>query len=173
MRIFAILSALCATAVATASGLTDSTVVSVQSLSASQDSPITPLAEISYNPSTLAASIVSFSLPELDSTSKLLRVGIYDEATQSWKSSTTTASTESLEKGYSPTIVLNLDATGRVLGVSLKGAIVDAGQTRDFGPKVLVRGMKGVKGPELNRPVVLNPQGKVDVPEVEKTMLQK
>lgn len=82
-------------------------------------------------------------------------------------------SRESFEKGIRQTIVLNLDATGAVLGVSLKGSAIDAGQSRDFSPRVLIRGMGKTKGPELNRPVVLNPEGKVDVPEAEKTMLQK
>jgi hypothetical protein len=173
MRLLTIFSALCATALATSSDLIDSTTVSIQAISASSNGAVTPLAEIKYNPSTLSAEIVSFSLPELEPSSKLLRVGIYDAATSTWKSSTSTASVENFAKGYRPTIVLNLDSTGGVLGVSLKASIIDAGQTRDFGPKVLVKGMGKTKSPDLNRPIVLNPEGKVDAPEPEKTMLQK
>lgn len=172
MRLLPIIAGLCALALAT-SDLTDSTTISIQPLSSSPDTPVTPLAEIAYNPSTLSASIVDFFPLELSSSSSLLRIGVYDSATSSWKSSTSTVSTASFEKGIRQTIVLNLDATGAVLGVSLKGSAIDAGQSRDFGPRVLVRGMGKTKGPELNRPVVLNPEGKVDVPEPEKTFLQK
>lgn len=80
---------------------------------------------------------------------------------------------ESFAKGYSPTIVLNLDAQGSVIGVTVKSARIDAGQTRDFGPKVTLRRMEKGKGAELNRPVVLSAEGKLEQPEVEKTMLQK
>lgn len=57
--------------------------------------------------------------------------------------------------------------------MSCKSGKIDAGATRDFGPKIKV--LKTVKGklPELNRPVVLSPEGKVAEPEPEKTMLQK
>jgi hypothetical protein len=55
----------------------------------------------------------------------------------------------------------------------VKGARIDAGATRDFAPKVWVRGIQKTRGPELNRPVVLSAEGKVATPEVEKTMLQK
>jgi len=80
---------------------------------------------------------------------------------------------ESFSKGYAPTFVLTLDAQGGVLGVSCKSGKIDAGQTRDFGPKVkVVKTAKG-KQPDLNRPVVLSPEGKLEEPPVEKTMLQK
>jgi len=98
---------------------------------------------------------------------------VYDAATSSWKSSTSMTSAESFSKGYSPTLVLSLDAQGGVIGVSCKSGKIDAGQTRDFGPKVKV--LKTAKGklPELNRPVVLSPEGKLAEPEPEKSMLQK
>lgn len=70
-------------------------------------------------------------------------------------------------------MVLTLDAQGDVLGVSVSSGKIDPGQTRDFGPKVEVRRMGRQKGPELNKPVVLSPEGKVAVEEPEKTMLQK
>ena len=70
-------------------------------------------------------------------------------------------------------ITLTLDLQGNVVGVSVKSARVDAGQTRDFGPKVRVVRMKRGSGPGLNRPVVLSPEGKAPVEEVEKTLLQK
>lgn len=59
------------------------------------------------------------------------------------------------------------------MGVSVSSGKIDAGQTRDFAPKVLVKGMGKGKGPELNKPVVLSPEGKIAELEPEKTFLQK
>jgi len=164
--------ALCARAIGAiaSSESTDSAVISIQAVGSSS---ITTLAEIGYNPSTLSAEILSFDSPELSSDAKLLLIGIYDAATSSWKSSTSTTSVESFAKGYSPTLVLSLDAQGEVIGVTCKSAKIDAGQTRDFGPKVIVSKMGKGKLPELNRPVVLSPEGKLEEPVPEKTMLQK
>jgi hypothetical protein len=167
------LLAFCSTllAIAASSDLIDSTTISIQPVESS--SPPVTLAQIKYNPSTLSTELVSYDAPEVDSESKLLRVGVYDTATSTWKSSTSVTSAKSFFKGYSPTLLLSLDAQGGVIGVSCKSGKIDAGQTRDFGPKVKV--LKTVKGklPELNRPVVLSPEGKLAEAEPEKSMLQK
>ncbi len=177
MKILTVLYALCATAVA---GLDNSAPINplgratvyIQPVQAT--SPLAaPLAEIKFNPSTLSSEIVSYDAPEIAPEAKLLRVGIYDAASATWISSTSVTSAESFAKGYQPTIVLSLDGQGEVVGVSCKSGSIDAGATRDFGPKVkVVRSVKG-KGPELNRPVVLSAEGKIAEPEVEKTLLQK
>lgn len=60
-----------------------------------------------------------------------------------------------------------------MLGVSVKSAKIDAGQTRDFGPRVRVRGMVKGKGPVMNERVVLGKGGKVEEVVVEKTLLQR
>lgn len=172
MKLVHILAALCAPILAASSDLIDHATISIQSVESSS-APVVPLAEIKYNPSTLSAELISFEAPELSPDSKLLRVGIYDVATSSWKSSTSTTSAESFAKGYSPTFVLSLDAQGGVIGVSLKSGKIDAGQTRDFGPKVKVLKTAKGKAPELNRPVVLSPEGKLEEPVTEKTLLQK
>ena len=173
MRLFQLWLGILCTSVsvaATSPGLIDSTTIYIQSLGASN---VNPLAEVVLNPSTLSAELVSFQTPELSSDSKLVRIGIYDPTTSTWKSSTSVTSVESFSKGYAPTFVLTLDAQGGVLGVSCKSGKIDAGQTRDFGPKVkVVKTAKG-KQPDLNRPVVLSPEGKLEEPPVEKTMLQK
>jgi hypothetical protein len=170
MKVLAVFVALCASAIAATSDLIDSTTVYVQAIDAIS-SPA-PLAEIKYNPSTLSAELVSFEAPEIAPGSKLLRVGIYDAATSSWKSSTSMTSAQTFAKGYSPTLVVSLDAQGGVIGVSCKSGKIDAGATRDFGPKIKL--LKTVKGklPVLNKPVVLSPEGKVAQPEPEKTLLQ-
>jgi len=62
-----------------------------------------------------------------------------------------------------------------VIGVSLKGGSIDAGQTRDFGPKVKVLKMGKAKVPSLNKPKVVSEKAGTDGEEevVEKTFLQK
>lgn len=149
----------------------DSTTVYVQALDS--NSPARPLAEIKYNPSTLDAELAEFFAPDLSPESKAVRIGVYDAATSTWKSSTSVASASNFAKGYRPTVVLSLDAQGAVQGVTCKSSKIDAGQTRDFDPKVKV--LKTAKGrlPELNRPIVLSSEGKVAEPEPEKTLLQK
>jgi hypothetical protein len=172
MKFLPILPALFVLAFAASSELIDSTTVYIQSVGSSA-TPVIPLAKIKYNPSTLSAELASFDFPELDPEAKLLRVGVYDVSTSSWKSSTSTTSAESFGKGYSPTLVLSLDAQGGVIGISLKSAKIDAGQTRDFGPKVKVLKTAKAPTPALNRAVVLSPEGKLEEPVVEKSMLQK
>jgi len=171
MKSFQLLLAVCAFTLALASELIDETTVYIQPIGSS--SSASPLVEIKFNPSTLEADLDSYEAPVLSPETKLVRIGTYDPITSTWKSSTSIASAENFAKGFRPTIVLNLDAQGEVLGVSLKSSIIDAGQTRDFGPKVIVKKMGKGKQPTLNRPVVLSPHGKVEEPEPEKTMLQK
>lgn len=150
----------------------DSTTIYIQSID-SIATPVRPLADVKYNPSTLDVELSDFYAPELSPETKNVRIGVYDTATSSWKTSTSVTSASSFAKGYRPTFVVSLDAQGGVLGVSCKSSKIDAGQTRDFSPKVKV--LKTAKGklPDLNRPIVLSPEGKVAEPEVEKTMLQK
>jgi hypothetical protein len=135
--------------------------------------PFIPLAEIKYDPRTLSAEFGSFDAPELSSEATLVRIGICDAATQVWKSSTSVTSAESFNKGYAPIIVLSLNTRGDIVGVTCKSVRVDAGQTRDFGPKVKVVKMTTGKRPELNRPIVVSKEGTEDGELPEKTLLQK
>jgi len=171
MRSFHFILALCAIALAIASELIDETTIYIQPIGSI--SPASSLADIKFNPSTLEAELDSYDAPILSPETKFVRIGVYDVTTSTWKSSTSITSAESFAKGFRPTIVLSLDAQGEVLGVSLKSAIIDAGQSRDFGPRVIVKKMGKGKQPILNRPIVLSPHGKVEEPEPEKTMLQK
>jgi len=148
------------------------TTVCLQSI-ASTALPVIPLAEIQYDPITLSAEFVTFDTPELSSEANLIRIGIYDTATQVWKSSTSVTSADSFSKGYAPFIVLSLDTHGDVIGVTCKSVKVDAGHTRDFGPKVKVVKMTKGKRPELNRPITVSKEGAEEGELPEKTMLQK
>lgn len=144
-----------------------------------------PLAEITYDIATpdAAASVTSYEAPELPETATLVRIGLYDSRADKWTGSTSVASAENFAKGYSPHFLLNVDATKSsvtgqededvtILGASLRGVRIDAGQTRDFGPQArLVMTARG-KQPDLNKPVVLSPEGK-KVEKEEKTFLQK
>lgn len=150
----------------------------------STSSPVL-LAEITYDISTpdASAAVTSYEAPELPETASLARIGLYDTRTGKWTGSTSVSSVENFGKGYSPHFLLNLDTTkasgtdqednvATILGASLRGVRIDAGQTRDFGPQArLVLTARG-KQPDLNKPVVLSPEGK-KVEKEEKTFLQK
>jgi hypothetical protein len=173
MRISAFLLSLCLSAVVaqdTHEGIAH-TVVFIESIDAQPS--IAPFAEIDYNPSTLEAEITSYNAPILSPESKLVRLGIYDEASHSWESSTTATSAENFSKGYAPIITLTLDSNGSVLGASCRSVMIDAGQTRDFGPKIRVVQMAKARVPELNRPIVLSKEGKLEAEVPEKTFIQK
>ncbi|KEY70690.1 hypothetical protein S7711_07316 [Stachybotrys chartarum IBT 7711] len=139
------------------------------------DSTTSPshLAEVTYDSSSLSSSsVIAYDAPELPESSDLVRIGLYDPKSSQWISGTTVASVENFSKGYSPTIALSIDRTGEILSAAIKGVQIDAGQTRDFGPKaVILPTIKG-KQPDLNKPIVLSPEGK-KVVEEEKTFLQK
>ena len=170
MRIPTLISALCA--VKSVVALQRTAQIYIQPV-ASNAKP-EPLAEISYDPAALSSSsVVAYEAPELDdAVSSLLRIGIYDAKSSQWTSGTTLASSENFSKGYAPNLLLSVDSRGEVLSAAVKGVRIDAGQTRDFGPQAVVLVETKGKQPELNKPVVLSPEGK-KVEEVEKTFLQK
>ncbi|KAK4644679.1 hypothetical protein QC761_307010 [Podospora bellae-mahoneyi] len=149
----------------------------------SSSSPPVLLAELNYHPSSStnpsseedapAPSVLSYEPPEFDPETKLVRVGVYDEKTERWASSAAVVSVENFGQGYQPNFVLNVDEKGEeVVGVVVRGVRVDAGQTRNFGPRVVVRGMERGRQPGLGKPVVLSAEGrKVEVEE--RSFLQK
>ncbi|UKZ89930.1 uncharacterized protein TrAFT101_004963 [Trichoderma asperellum] len=169
MRGIAFLSALCAAALVQANFHTAQ--IYIQPVENSE-SP-TLLAELAYDPSlTTSSSIISYEAPEIPESTQLVRVGLYDPKSSTWISGTTVASVDNFSKGFSPNLILSIDENGEVLSAALKGVKIDAGQTRDFGPQaVVLPALKG-KQPELNKPIVLSPEGK-KVEEEEKTFLQK
>ncbi|KAI6781343.1 uncharacterized protein J7T54_002235 [Emericellopsis cladophorae] len=171
MRLSSLLPGLCAATLALAVPRTAQ--IYVQPILTSTASPV-PLAEVAYDPfSPDVAQIVTYEHPELPAESSLVRVGLYDPKSDTWLAGTTVASTENFAKGYSPNILLTVDRIGgNVISAAVKGVAIDAGQTRDFGPKAVVVVESMGKQPELNKPIVLSPEGK-KVEEVEKTFLQK
>ena len=171
MRVAALLSALCAAVAVHADPRTAQ--VYIQPVDVAAKAPA-PLAEISYDMAALAtSSIASYDAPDLPEAAKLVRIGLYDKKAKAWAAGTTVASADNFSKGFSPTITLSVNSAGDVLSASVKGVQIDAGQTRDFGPKALV--LPETKGPQpqLNKPVVLTPAGKKPEEEQEKSFLQK
>jgi len=145
----------------------------VQPITTPVEAP-TLLAEIKYDALEPSSSEVSsFEAPEIPEDAILVRIGIYDTKTKAWASSTTVASVENFGKGYSPHFMVSVDAQGNYLGASCRGVRIDAGATRDFGPQAMVVVSSAGKQPELNKPVVLSPEGKKVAPPEEKSLLQK
>lgn len=171
MRTTTLLSGLCAAL--TVYAAPQSAQLSIQPISSKPQAPL-PFASISYDlASPDASTITAYDAPDIPDSSSLVRIGIYDAKTKSWLSGTTVASTENFAKGYSPTITVSVNGRGDVVSAALKGVQIDAGQTRDFGPKVvLVTEGKGAQ-PVLNKPVVVSKEGKKVEEEAEKSFLQK
>jgi hypothetical protein len=120
------------------------------------------------------ADITSFEAPEIPPGASLARVGVYDPAAARWLSSTSVTALDNFGKGYSPVLSLSVDAAGAaLLGVSCRGVRIDAGQTRDFGPQAVVVVAEKGRQPELNKPVVLSPEGKKVAEPEEKSLLQR
>ncbi|KAM0559478.1 hypothetical protein ACHAPJ_004508 [Fusarium lateritium] len=171
MRIATLFSTICAAALVAAEQRTAQ--IYIQPVQSSPSKP-QPLAEVSYDAASLISTeIVSYEAPELLETVSLVRVGIYDPKTSRWVAGTTAASTDNFGRGYAPTILLSVNENGDVRSVALKGVKVDAGQTRDFGPKAVVIADKKGSQPELNKPVVLAPGGRKAAEEEPKSFLQK
>ncbi|KAI1805724.1 hypothetical protein F4811DRAFT_514092 [Daldinia bambusicola] len=175
MKISSVFSGLAALALASAASADRTAAIYIQPVTASSPVPApAPLAEIRYDSAAAApeASIVSYEAPELPEGAQLVRVGVYDAAGKRWASSTSVASVDNFGKGYSPTLILSVDQAGEPFGAALKGVRIDAGQTRDFGPQAMLLVTEPGRQPELNKPIVLSPEGTTVVPE-EKTFFQK
>ncbi|KAM0329138.1 hypothetical protein ACHAQA_004434 [Verticillium albo-atrum] len=132
-----------------------------------------PLAEIHFDTSSPeTATVESYEAPDLPEDAERVRIGFWDAATASWRSGASVTSAATFSKGYAPHLLLSVDAAGVALGAGARGVRIDAGATRDFGPKAVVSvGGRG-ETPVVGKPVVLV-DGRKKEPEAEKTMLQK
>ena len=145
--------------------------ISIQPVGSSS-ADIHTLAHIHFNPSTLEAAIASYEPPAFGAGAGMVKLGVYDSKAGTWDRATATSALN-FERGYAPVITVALYADGNVAGVNCRSEKIDAGHTRDFGPKVVVTSMQNGKAPILNRPIALSKEGKVEVEVPEKTMLQK
>jgi hypothetical protein len=133
-----------------------------------------PLANIllSKSQSTLelSATVKSFTPPS-SSKDGLVRVGLFDPSTKSWTGVATSSS--SLAADLKKKIVLHTDKYGNVYHIGFSASAKAAGETEE----VVIEVASMAEGPEplLNKPVVLNAEGKVDTPNPEdnKSFLQK
>ncbi|KAF2632459.1 hypothetical protein BU25DRAFT_384481 [Macroventuria anomochaeta] len=127
-----------------------------------------PLAQIEYDADQSVGTLTSYAPPTGSySEEHLLRVGLTDPKTGSWRGIVTSAA--SFADQYHKKFIVHVDENGEPyhvgFGTSAKGS----------GEEVEVEIVKRNQGPKpvLNKPIVLNAEGKLESKEPEKTFLQK
>ena len=130
-------------------------------------SPI-PLGQVEYDVDQSVGTLSSYTPPTGSYASDhLLRIGFSDPKSGSWRGIVTSAA--SFADNYHKKFVIYVDERGDPFhmgfGTSAKGS----------GDEVEVEIVKRSEGPKpvLNKPIVLNAEGKLDSKEPEKTFLQK
>jgi hypothetical protein len=130
-------------------------------------SPI-PLAQIEYDADQSVGTLSSYTPPTGSYASDhLLRIGLSEPKSGSWRGIVTSAA--SFAEQYHKKFVIHVDEQGEPyhvgFGTSAKGS----------GDEVEVEIVKRSPGPKpvLNKPIVLNADGKLDSKEPEKSFLQK
>jgi hypothetical protein len=130
-------------------------------------SPI-PLAQIEYDADQSVGTLTSYTPPTGSYASDhLLRVGLSDPKTGSWRGIVTSAA--SFSDQYHKKIVVHVDETGEPFHVGFSTT------AKSSGDEVEVEIVKRSPGPKpvLNKPIVLNAEGKLEGKEPEKSFLQK
>ncbi|KAA8912453.1 hypothetical protein FN846DRAFT_887216 [Sphaerosporella brunnea] len=122
----------------------------------------TPLAEVSYNPRSSAGGSYAPIATGDGKVEELVRVGVSED--KGWS----IVAPELVGRKDGVKVTLRVDRAGDVWGVEITEDKDAVGA-----PKVEVFRSEPGAVPALNKPIVLNPDGKVPVPEVEKTFLQK
>jgi hypothetical protein len=127
-----------------------------------------PLAHIDYDADQSVGTIVSYTPPTGSySEDQLLRVGLTDPKTGSWRGIVTSAA--SFADQYHKKFVVHVDEQGAPYHVGLGTSAKSAGKDVEV---EIVKRSTGPK-PVLNKPIVLNAEGKLEEKEPEKTLLQK
>lgn len=142
--------------------------VSGNSASAVIPSPI-PLAQIEYDADQSVGTIASYTPPTGSYASDhLLRVGLSDPKSGSWRGIVTSAA--SFADQYHKKFVVHVDDAGEPYHVGFTTSAKGSGSD-----EVEVEILKRNPGPKpvLNKPIVLNAEGKIDSKEPEKSFLQK
>lgn len=144
----------------------------VSSVPVSSDSSIIPspipLAHIEYSTDQPAGTLISYTPPTGSySSDHLLRIGLTDSKPDSWRGIVTSAA--SFSEQYSKKFVVHVDEKGEPFHVGFGTS------ARGSGEEVEVEIVQKVSGPKpvLNKPIVLNAEGKLESKEPEKTFLQK
>ncbi|TID25374.1 hypothetical protein E2P81_ATG04473 [Venturia nashicola] len=157
-------------AVATAAAPQAASTVIVHAWPLSAPSPI-PYAEIEISPSPTAIQAKVLDIAQLPIfKDELVRVGIVDES-NTWTGVATSA--KSFRVDISKKIILHTDNEGHVAHVSFNS--FENSNPADAGVFVEVMPIQPGPRPSLNKPIVLNEEGKIATPETAdtKTFLQK
>lgn len=130
------------------------------------------LAKVSYTSNN--ATVKSYTAPKIPAGEDVVRIGFH-HSSGSWSGIATAA--ENFNPGREKTLLLNVNERGKVYHVGFKARNVESTGKKNVKAKdeLAVEVVKMAKGPSpvLNKPVVLNAEGKLDEKEPEKTFLQK
>jgi hypothetical protein len=130
-------------------------------------SPI-PLAQIDYDADQSVGTLVSYTPPTGSySSDHLVRIGLTDPRSGSWRGVVTSAA--GFADRYHKKFVVHVDEKGEPYHVGFATSAKGSGNEVDV---EIVRKSAGPK-PALNKPIVLNAEGKQDGKEPEKSLLQK
>lgn len=129
-------------------------------------------ASVSYNSTT--ATLRSHTRPSIPESDEIVRVGFHHPSTGKWSGIATSASNFAQSKDQKLQLLLNDE--GGVYHIGFKAGDASSGsgkESTEDGLSVEVVPMRA--GPQvfLNKPVVVNPDGKVGGEEEQKTFLQK
>lgn len=130
-------------------------------------SPI-PLAQIEYDADQSVGTLASYTPPTGSySADHLLRVGLTDSVSGPWRGVLTSAA--SFSDQYHKKFVIHVDEKGEPYHIGFRT------RAKSSEEEVEVEIVKKNDGPKpvLNKPIVLNAEGKIDGKEPEKTFLQK
>lgn len=130
------------------------------------------LAKLSYNSDK--ATVLSYNAPALSAGEEIVRIGFHHPATGSWSGIATSAS--NLADGKDKKLQLLLNEQGEVFHVGFKtsdwpSSSKGGSKKEDFSVEVVP--MKAGSAIHLNKPILLNAEGKLDGQAEEKTFLQK
>jgi hypothetical protein len=144
----------------------------VSSVAASEGTAVIPsaipLAQIEYDADQSVGTLASYTPPTGSySDDHLLRVGITDPKTGSWRGIVTSAA--SFADQYHKKFIVHVDEKGEPYHVGFGTSAKGAGEEAEV---EIVKRNPGPK-PVLNKPIVLNAEGKLESKEPEKTFLQK
>lgn len=130
-------------------------------------SPI-PLAQIEYDADQSVGTLASYTPPTGSyAPDHLLRVGLSEPKSGSWRGIVTSAA--SFADKYHKKFIIHVDEKGEPFHIGFSTSAKAAGQEVEI--EIVKRGL-GPK-PVLNKPIVLNAEGKLESKEPEKTFLQK
>jgi hypothetical protein len=120
------------------------------------------------------AEVNSLRLPSIPpSTDEIVRIGLYDPSTKQWRGTATAAS--SFTPGLARKLTLHVDQDGNAYHASLSAVELSGKSKKKDELQVEVISPRPGAQPILNKPVVLNADGKVPQAEEkdQKTFLQK